>query len=133
MPTNYRSFAIELKAVAKKIPEEAIVAFTKKVALDALARVVKRTPFKTGRARGNWQLAIGSPGGQTYDATSIAGTISRGNSALASLPPFEVIYLSNHLPYIERLENGYSKLTPNGMLAVTVAEFNAHFAAQGAA
>lgn len=130
MPTNLRQFQLELHRVAGKVPENRVVEFTKKVALEALARVVKRTPVDTGRARGNWQLAIGRPGGQTFDVTSESGAMARARSAIAELPPFSVVYLSNHLPYIERLENGYSKQSPAGMVAVTVAEINSAFRGQ---
>lgn len=33
------------------------------------------------------------------------------------------IFLTNNLPYIERLERGWSKQAPTGMVALTVAEF----------
>jgi len=36
-----------------------------------------------------------------------------------------VIYLTNNLPYAQRLEEGYSQQAPAGMVALTIQEFQA--------
>ena len=45
---------------ARKIPGK-VSALQKKIVLEALKRIVERTPVDTGRARGNWQVTIGTP------------------------------------------------------------------------
>jgi hypothetical protein len=110
------------------VPAIALVV-QKKVGLDALAGVVKKSPVDTGRFRGNWHLTItpsdtateftdkqsrGSPPGGAATASAV--------SALSALQPYGVAYLQNALPYAERLENGYSKQAPQGMVALTLAE-----------
>jgi hypothetical protein len=64
--------------------------------LDIFRNIQIRTPVDTGRARGNWQVEFNG----TQEAT---------------------IY--NNLPYIERLENGWSQQAPAGFVRVTLSEF----------
>ena len=122
----------------------------RKIALDLLAGVVRRTPVDTGRARGNWQLSIGHPAKGVLDRkmTKRNKTIKEEQAKLKKLPPFGVVWLSNNLPYIEALEfgkfvpknpgpskdsrkkrkgktwvkGGYSVQAPKGMVRVTLAQ-----------
>lgn len=115
---------------AKTIPAEMVTTFQKKVALESLSRLVLKTPVDTGRARGNWQCTIGEPilipianmdkgGGQTLAA---------GAQAMSKLPAFVTVFITNNLPYIERLEHGWSwRQAPLGMLAVTFEELREMF------
>lgn len=105
------------------------VALQKKLALEALRRVVLKSPVDTGRFRGNWQVAIGvRPNGvvETVDPSGGA-TIANGTRPISALDQLDVVYLVNNLPYAQRLEDGYSGQAPQGMVAVTVAEINAFF------
>lgn len=70
---------------------------TNKSIVDATATVVqesakKHTPIKSGRARRNWNKSTSSQG-------------------------FRV---ENNVPYIGRLEEGYSKQAPNGIIGPTL-------------
>lgn len=105
----------------KKLPSEVIKA-QKKLVLEALRRVVQRTPVDTGRARGNWQVSIASPAESVLDASDKdgGGTISKGLAAMASLPPYQIVWISNNVDYIEFLEEGSSKQAPQGMVRMTV-------------
>jgi len=99
----------------------------RRIALQALEKVVNRTPVDTGRARGNWFVQIGSAGFEVTTDTDKNGnvTISRGASVIATYADsddFPVISIYNNLPYINRLEHGHSKQAPAGMVAITVAE-----------
>lgn len=100
------------------------VAFQKKIVLEALRRLAFRTPVDTGRARGNWQVTIGSPAQQalaTWDKTGDE-VVTRGVAAISLLPPGQVVWITNNVEYIEFLEEGSSKQAPNGMLRITVEE-----------
>jgi len=48
-------------------------------------------------------------------------------AALAGLPAYQVVWISNNVDYIEELEHGHSWQAPHGMLAVTVAELRELF------
>jgi hypothetical protein len=99
----------------------------RKVALELFRRVILKTPVDKGRARANWQASLGSPATGTVDAadkTKSGGPTFR--TVVAASSGFEVgdtIYLANNLPYIRRLEEGYSQQAPAGMVALTVQEF----------
>lgn len=99
----------------------------RKISLQALTGVVLKTPVDTGRARGNWFAQIGGAGNRVTDDTDPSGntTIATGSNEIAkykSQKGFPVISLYNNLPYINRLENGYSNQAPNGMVSLTVVE-----------
>lgn len=98
------------------------------IAEEALTLIVNRTPVLTGKARANWNLAIGNnpPIVLTTEVDpSGAVTIARGLDKIAEYRrvngmPNVTIY--NDLEYILRLENGYSLKAPEGMVAITQAE-----------
>ena len=96
----------------------------RKIALELFSRVILKTPVDTGRARANWQIAIGSmPNGVLeLDDKSGTATISKGSAVVAGVKGGDVIYIVSNLPYINRLEDGYSKQAPAGMLGLTVQE-----------
>lgn len=87
------------------------------IAIQLLNEVTMRMPVDTGRARANTIVSIGSPVYQVLDSYDKSGgnTIMNGTARLSGLEPYTVVYLQNNLPYIERLEDGYSKQAPVGM------------------
>jgi hypothetical protein len=99
----------------------------RKVVFEMFRRIVLKTPVDVGRARSNWQPSIGSPATGTIDAPDKSGnaTIAKAKAILAVANAGDTIYLSNNLPYIRRLEEGYSQQAPAGMVALTVQEFAA--------
>lgn len=121
--TNVRAFNEAVEKAVKRIPEEKVKAFTKKVALEVLKGVVLLTPVDTGRARGNWQLDIENIPEGEIDTTDKDGgpTIAKGLANLAALAPFQTVYIANNVPYIVFLEEGTDKMAPVGMVSRTVA------------
>lgn len=83
-----------------------------------------------GRFRGNWQLGINTmPSGETGIIDSGAkdgnGGVATGRIA-AAIPDQatgNLFYISNNVPYARRLEYGYSKQAPTGLVGLTVARF----------
>lgn len=87
-----------------------------------VSRIIKESPVDTGRFRGNWQASINAPiktQKQTTDPSG-AGSIGNAGSVLQTLDAGETFYLTNNLPYANRLEFGYSKQAPAGMLRINV-------------
>ena len=96
------------------------------------ATLNKKFPLKAGvgyvggRFRGNWQTGIDSmdntndspidPGGES--------TLNRTQAALQGWKPGQTIYLSNSMVYAARLETGWSKQAPLGMVALTVQNYS---------
>lgn len=96
----------------------------KKVSLEAFRDVILMSPVDTGRFRGNWQCAVG-PGASFVPDTGKLDP--NGATALAGVQmkveglklEDSAIWLVNNLPYARRLEYGWSKQAPGGMVRLT--------------
>ncbi len=100
----------------------------KKTALELFTRVILKTPVDTGRARGNWNCAVGTKPAPRIDVNKLdkegQESIAEAQKVILSGEAGKTIYLTNNLPYIEVLEDGHSqKQAPHGMVKVTVLEF----------
>jgi hypothetical protein len=84
--------------------------------------VVLKSPRDTGRFAANWNVSHGTPNlGTTASVDAGRGLKEAAGAGL--LPVGGVVYLANGLPYARRLEYGYSKQAPAGMVRISVAEF----------
>lgn len=116
------------------IPLERLAA-KQKASVDTVARkatfalfnaVQQRSPVDTGRFRGNWQATQGAPAVGTTNATDPNGSKAQGEALKAlSFPAGDTVYFTNNLPYARRLEYGYSRQAPAGMVRLSVREFSA--------
>ena len=95
------------------------------VAVQISGQIIERTPVNTGRAKGNWQATIETPASGVLDNEdrSGSGTMQKTYRVANDFKAGHVFYLVNNLPYIRRLEQGWSRQAPAGMVAVTVSEF----------
>lgn len=78
-----------------------------------------------GRFRGNWQLGVGVIPNAELNRIDTAGTIALP-AIIAEVPDDaagRVFYLANNVPYARRLEDGYSRQAPNGIVGRTVVQF----------
>jgi len=100
--------------------------------------VILRTPVDTGKAQANWQVATGQPDTSTGDpANRNALAVAEQKMAeLEEVDPTDTVWITNNMSYILKLEkgeypkpggsktrDGYSIQAPQGMVAITVAEF----------
>lgn len=118
-----RQFKLDLdKAFEEQQERVALIAM--KIAMEALNRVVMKSPVDTGRFRANWTVAVGRQDLSTTEATDKSGaaTIAAGSQIILGQKGPAVIWLSNNLPYAQALENGHSKQAPMGMVALTYNE-----------
>lgn len=104
----------------------------KKAALEALTRVILRSPVDTGRFRGNWNVALENADLSTSKSVDKSGqeTISRGTAFINAVEikgGTTTIVISNNLPYAKPLEEGHSKQAPHGMVALTIQELTSYF------
>lgn len=117
-------FTLDIQAFvakAKKNPETVM----RSVSLKLFSAIIKASPVDTGRFRGNWQTT-----GATPASGLIAGVDPTGNKAVNSAatfitnaPGWDTFTVTNNLPYAERLEYGWSKQAPVGMVRVNIARF----------
>ena len=122
---SVQSFGKELKAFSKRTDTDLDVT-VRKVALELFDHITMKTPVDTGRAKGNWNMAVGkkdtsvnlkaksTPQGQPAKALNM----KKGDGEKA-------IYITNSLPYIYALEHGHSQKASNGMVAISVNEVRA--------
>lgn len=100
------------------------------IAMDSLRGVVLKSPVDTGRFRGNWIVSVDSPNLTETQQTDVNGSATI-NKGMAAVEAFDInnsrIYIQNNLPYGNRLENGWSKQAPNGMVALTLSEISAKY------
>lgn len=79
-------------------------------------RVVNETPVDTGSAKRNWIACVNQspsnvitvPDGADANVEQLRA-IEQGATAISGARGFDTIYINNNLPYIERLNNGYSE------------------------
>ena len=117
-------FTLDIQAFvakAKKNPETVM----RSVSLKLFSAIIKASPVDTGRFRGNWQTT-----GVTPATGLIAGVDPTGNKAVNSAatfitnaPGWDTFTLTNNLPYAERLEYGWSKQAPTGIVRINVIRF----------
>lgn len=94
---------------------------TRAATLELFSGVIKDTPVDTGRARGNWQTTVGSPATGELERDDKSGAQAIAEVQQKTPPGAgQVTCLSNNLPYIEALERGSSKKSPEGMVRKNV-------------
>jgi hypothetical protein len=90
------------------------------VTVGVFSSVIKMTPVDTGRAKGNWQCTIGTPANGENQLADSEG-------AMIAVVPNEAgskVYLTNNLPYIQKLEYGHSTQAPSGMVRISIDRFS---------
>jgi len=140
-------FADQVEAFAKKTGQK-VIDVRRGTALSVFGDIVTRTPvgnasawenpglwrsleFVTGSyvgggLRANWQASIGAPASGTVNSTSESTSRGSISKAAAMLRGDSPIYLTNNLPYAQRIEDGYSKQAPTGMVKVSIRAFKRH-------
>ena len=110
---------INFQSLGKVITED-VIGFTeleyKAFAFDLFGEIIKFTPVKSGRARGNWHIDVDRPDYEITDNT----IPSRPNYGL-DVRGFPNVYISNGLPYMAKLESGSSTQAPHGITSVALA------------
>ena len=94
----------------------------KKVTADLFTAVVLKSPVDTGRFRANWNVSVGAPDYTTTTSTAKGRGVTEAARA-ATLDIGGVVWLANGLPYARRLEFGWSKQAPTGMVRLSLLEF----------
>lgn len=128
MPSNIREFEAGLDRWMDREVPDALERTHRTVLLDLFARLVRATPVDTGRARANWQIAHGSPpsgeiaweGGGGGAASREA--LDRESPVALSAPAPGRSWVANNVPYIGRLNDGWSDQAPAGFVDLAIEE-----------
>lgn len=117
-------FELSIRRFAENSRERVDV-IHRRVVLEVASRVIARSPVDTGRFRGNWRVAEEVRADGEVDREDPSGELTRADILRAlgggKFTRRWVIY--NNLPYGPRLETGWSKQAPLGMVALTLLEF----------
>lgn len=132
------SFTLDLQAFTKKAGANADLV-VKRVVAGMAESVIEMSPvgdgvywkrpppkgYVGGRFRGNWDYGFNAAPKQQFDVVDKTGAMSMGRvlMGLSAAPTAGIHYIANNLPYAERLENGWSRQAPVGMVGVTVIKF----------
>jgi len=111
-------------ATTKQGIKRALNTGLQETALEAISRMIDRTPVDTGAAKAHW-FARGTPT-ESFDKEKVdkAGnqTKARAKRDLKQVRVGDRVYLVNSTPYFFRLEQGSSDQAPAGVVAITLAE-----------
>lgn len=94
------------------------------VGIELGGRLIRRTPVDMGRARGNWNASVGQEDPKTDPDRRAPEALSEGSQRIAGLKLSrgQRLYWTNGLPYIRRLNDGWSRQAPSGYIQTTVRE-----------
>lgn len=119
-----QSFKVQLDKAIKQVENITLETFRLSVN-EAFISVVNNTPVDTGAARNSWFTNLGnSNGGEGARGGDRSGGASI-NAIYATTEKARIgdsILIYSNLPYIERLEDGWSE-QGSGMVKLTVAEW----------
>lgn len=131
-------FELDVKAFVAKFAKDADAVVTKTVLAVGTSLVMKspvgnpslwqgKAPagYVGGRFRANWQYGFNVPVSGVVDTIDQNGsTTINGISERAAVSGSNGIhFIVNNLPYATALEYGHSSQAPNGMVGITVTEF----------
>jgi hypothetical protein len=120
------TFALDLSKAIEKAKDQAEL-IVKKTTIQLFSSVIEKSPVDTGRFRANWNVSFGAFNPQTTEEVDPSGSQSKSKvyQALANYQlKDQSVFLGNSLPYAERLENGWSKQAPAGMVRLSILEAN---------
>lgn len=128
-----RSFAKKMRAFADDIPKQ-VNEIKKQAVQEIVLQVVPDTPVLTGQARSNYYTTNSDPdtsstafGPFTQDGYQ---SINRMRVALQGAKPGIPMHVTNNLPYIGRLNDGYSAQAPANFVQIAIGRAQAIIARQ---
>ena len=120
------SFASDVQRFSVKA-EKAVDKTVRAITFALFREVIQRTPVDTGRLKGNWQTTVNAPATTVLTRDDVIG--GRAISEIVSNGGGwgSKTFLTNNLPYAERIEfDGWSHTkAPAGMVRVSFARITA--------
>lgn len=133
-------FSRNIRSHASRI-ENNSVKLVKKTSKRALRNLVLGTPVDKGVARSNWRVSLGAPTRAVIPAYSpgrhlgigeranARAAIAAGNATIDRLRAGptrrgagSAVYISNNIPYLDRLRAGYSGQQPDDWVSLALME-----------
>ncbi|MGO2457035.1 hypothetical protein [Vibrio casei] len=86
--------------------------------------IIRKTPVDTGIAKSSWFFAIGQPSNDKSESTR--DSLGAMRVEVQPMKVGEAGYFVNNLPYILGLEYGASDQSPNGMVRLSVSNWQSY-------
>ena len=121
MSTDFELAVANFIKKAKKNPELVV----RQVTIKLYSQIIMASPVDTGRFRMNWQVSNNKPATGILIADDPSGSraIGRMTAYVTTSEDWENFCFTNNMPYAERLEYGWSRQAPQGMVRITVSRF----------
>lgn len=139
MQSTLADLDAKLRVVAKAIVDD-VNGLTTEIVASVQYEVVRRTPVDVGTARSNFVTRLnspfpfvykayspfvsryrGGPGGHMGETGNLSQAVAQARGVMGRRKPDDPVYITNNLPYIARLNRGYSKMAPASFVATGVA------------
>jgi len=167
VPINgLKQFQADLENFVLNVVPTKLTTLQRAICFEALGKIIERTPRDIGQTVGNWQVTVNyKPNAdverhfQTKGNADKSGsaTLARGMRAIATIPPFCTVFITNNSEHIRVLEEGlfdppdpgpskdprpdrkgkilvaggYSVQAPHGMVAVTIQDLRTKYMGGG--
>ena len=120
MAKKLNQLSVTMKQIAAVLPQ--FQNHYKQVSgIEVGTELVNRTPFLTGQARSNWRPGVGSANNDIKTGPgSNVGSIGEIQQTFNSASPGQPIFITNNLPYIGRLNEGWSKQAVAGYIQTAI-------------
>lgn len=117
------SFSLDVSKFVAKANKN-VDTVVRSVSIKLFSAIIKASPVDTGRFRMNWQTSGPIPAQGMTTQTDPSGNLAISNATkYITANSISEYTMANNLPYAERLEYGWSKQAPVGMIRVNVARF----------
>lgn len=118
-------FAEDLRAMCERAGDKAEMV-VRGAALELGGQMVDRSPVDTGRFKNNWVTATGAPDASRPAEPDVSGARSSAmlKEKVSGWKPGQTIWILNNMPYAKRLEYGWSKQAPGGMVRLAVQNYS---------
>ena len=127
---SYKNFEIKLNKELVDTDEK-IEDVISLIAMDSLRGIVLKSPVDFGTFRRNWIVSKNRMNPATIKGVDKTGTqtIAQGTQTIETFEykKDKSIIIQNNLPYGNRLENGWSKKAPKGMVGLTLTEMKTKY------
>jgi hypothetical protein len=116
----------QIKALSVALDKE-IKSLVLELMLECQANIIEATPIDTGWARSNWFVVFGADKEINYNPNiSVETAKNLQTFYLYKMLEWDrdkgEIYIVNNVPYIGRLNNGYSKQAPSGFVEKAISQ-----------
>lgn len=131
VPGNAVDFSKSLMSLADHV-DGSFGKIIRKACIDLYRAIVEKTPVDTGRAKASWSLSTHHASDEQeprdgYTFNEIEQIIKDNVADFKVSIHDDQVVIYNNLEYIEFLEDGTSDQAPNGMVSISLVEFETFF------